>query len=75
MVSNLIIKTNLKSDKLLINQSSKKLNILIFLIKNIKDFIFCNKLNKYLKNITKNSIEKNAFPYISTNVKKRHLLL
>ncbi len=40
MVSNLIIKTNLKSDKLLINQSSKKLNILIFLIKNIKDFIF-----------------------------------
>ena len=40
MVSNLIIKTNLKSYKLLINQSSKKLNILIFLIKNIKDFIF-----------------------------------
>ena len=40
MISNLIIKTNLKSDKLLINQSSKKLNILIFLIKNIKDFIF-----------------------------------
>ena len=40
MVSNLIIKTNLKSDKLSINQSSKKLNILIFLIKNIKDFIF-----------------------------------
>ena len=40
MASNLIIKTNLKSDKLLINQSSKKLNILIFLIKNIKDFIF-----------------------------------
>ena len=40
MVSNLIIKTNLKSDKLLINQRSKKLNILIFLIKNIKDFIF-----------------------------------
>ena len=40
MVSKLIIKTNLKSDKLLINQSSKKLNILIFLIKNIKDFIF-----------------------------------
>ena len=40
MVSNVIIKTNLKSDKLLINQSSKKLNILIFLIKNIKDFIF-----------------------------------
>ena len=40
MVSNLIIKTNLKYYKLLINQSSKKLNILIFLIKNIKDFIF-----------------------------------
>ena len=44
-------------------------------IKNIKDLIYCDKFNKYLKKITKNSIDKNAFPYISTNVKKRHLLL